>query len=735
MAVEVTSKFPVKWELGGLLLAAGLMSITACGGEKFDPYREGYRPPSSDAPIDLVDPFIATADDHGQQHPAAMVPFGMVKLGPDTWPGAVENTSNSGYNFNEHRLLGFSHLRVGGMGAGGIGGNLLVVPRTGRVRLEPGRYTVTMDKETEAASPGYYSVMLDNGIHGEMTAGTRIGVHRYTFPPNREAHLLVDLSRALTSVRHSELQVEPSGGFSGRIDTRHRFNPKVDYTLFFAGSFTVPPTRHALWKDGAISGSEYTLDGGKIGALFFFEPPHHGPIELAIAFSTIDVEAARETLQADLPAGGFDVVHQQARSAWEDVLGRISIEGGSVGDRRLFYTSLYRSHGEPMIAQGPDGRYRSHDLEVRHAADWTFLDGWTTWDTFRTKFPLLVLLQPDMMENIIRSIADNFAHTSRGTYPFLMVRFDMTAPVLLDAWRKGIRGFDIDLVYRELKRNAIHQAHPRWEELGYFPERPDLTLEHAYFDWCVAELAADLGLGEDEKRFRNSAAFYHNTWNPETGFFQPRREDGSWVDLPDPDAYYPRNYYEGTPWHWRWFVPHDPVGLMELLGGRDAMVWELEYYFDNDLHNMGNQVGLKVPWIYSEAGRPDLTRDIVTRLLTGEMNHRFDTHHHYPRPLFRRAFQATPDGFLKGMDDDAGTMSTWYVWAALGLYPITPGIPKYALGAPLFERARIHLPNGGEFVIERGAETITRVLLNGELYEDPFLSHEAVVRGGVLRFE
>lgn len=686
-------------------------------------------------PYGLVDPFIATADDHGQQHPAAMVPFGLVKLGPDTHPSALTNEAHSGYNYRDGRILGFSHVRFSAMGAGGLGANILVTPRTGRVRLEPRRYAVAHRKESESASPGYYGVRLSNDIMAEMTATERVGVHRYTLPEGREAHILLDLSRAMTRVNEAHLTMHGPGEFSGWVRTRHRFNPEAEYTLHFAGRFSREPGKHALWLDRELHEGASEIQGGRCGGVFWFSPPHDRPVELAVAISTIDEETARQTLEADLGAMTFEEVRHRAEGLWRRKLELIEVEGGALEDLRLFYTGLYRSFSEPMIAEAPDGRYRSHDMQIRQADGWTHHDGWTTWDTFRTKFPLLTLLAPQRMGDITRSLEDSFVHVSQGTYPFLMVRFDMTAPILLDAWRKGVRDFDIEAVYQSLRHNARHQAAPQWEELGYYPERPDLTLEHAYFDWCVAEFAKILGHADDEARFRQNSRFYRNTWNPETGFFQGRRADGDWMEMEDPDRYYHRIYYEGTPWHWRWFVPHDMPGLIDLMGGEEAFVRELQYYFDNSLHNMGNQVALTAPWLFNEAGRPDLARAVMRRLLTEEIPHRYDTHHHYDRPLVRRAFQATPDGFLRGMDDDAGTMSAWFVWGALGLHPSTPGKPRYALGYPLFERARLRLPNGREFVIERAAETVSRVTLNGAPFDNAFIDHEEILAGGVLRFE
>lgn len=720
--------------LSALLFMAGLAALAGCSDDWDSAYADDVREPTSQSPHDLVDPFIATGRDHGQQHPAAMVPFGMVKLGPDTYPGALTNEAHSGYDYWDRRILGFSHIRFSAMGAGGLGGNILVIPRTGRVRLEPRRYAEPYEKVSEAAAPGYYGVRLANGIMAEMTATTRVGVHRYTLPAGKEAHVLLDLSQSMTRVNEARLEMDGPGSFSGWVRTRHRFNPDAEYTLYFAGRFDRPPDRHSLWRAGEPHQGVAEIQGRKCGGLFWFSPPHDGAVQLAVAVSTIDGEAARSTLESDLGGRGFDEIRREAADLWSEKLALVQLEGGSTADRRLFYTSLYRSFSEPMVAGAPDGRYRSHDMEVRRAKDWTFHDGWTTWDTFRTKFPLLTLLAPQVMDDITRSLEDNLVHVSRGTYPFLMVRFDMTAPILLDAWRKGVRGFDLAVVHERLAHNARHQAAPQWEELGYYPGRPDLTLEHAYFDWCVAEMAAILG-HEDEAGFRRRAAFHRNTWNPESGFFQARDAGGGWMAMEDPDGYYPGVYYEGTPWHWRWFVPHDPDGLIGLFGGRDAFIRELRHYFDNNLHNMGNQVALKVPWLFSEAGRPDLTRATMRRLLTEEIPHRYENHRHYDRPVTRRAFRATPDGFIPGMDDDAGTMSAWFVWSALGIYPITPGKPHYALGYPLFPAATITLPDGGAFRIERPFETISQVFLNGEPFESAFITHEEILAGGVLRFD
>ncbi|GAB4317391.1 MAG: GH92 family glycosyl hydrolase [Candidatus Sumerlaeia bacterium] len=665
----------------------------------------------------------------------------MVKLSPDTFPSALNNDAHTGYNFADRKVVGFSHVRYGGMGAKGMGGHISLMPCIGSLSLLPERYAAGLDKREEVAWPGYYHVQLDSGIVVELTATPHVGWHRYSFPADAaDPHVLLDLNRGLTEVTDARLAVTGERTFEGWVKPRHRFDKNQTYQLFFAGEWRSPPLRHALWKNANLTTGAAEETGAAIGGVFWFDSGGSDPLLLKIALSTLSEAAARATLEAEAPGWDFDTVMRSTRQSWAERLDRIEVTGSDPAQRRLFYTALYRALAEPMDVTGPDCQYLSHAMTVECARGWRFYDGYSLWDEFRTKFPLLSLVAPDVMRDVVRSLADGESRTHTGTFPFLVVRMDMAAPVLLDAAAKGLADFDLNPAVQGLIRTAEAQTFTDYDQVGFMPGRPDRTLEASYYDWCVAELAGRLGRTDDEARFRRRAQFYHNVWNPQTRHFQPRERGGEWHQQGDPDDFDKRAWYEGTPAQWRWFVPHDPDGLIQLFGGREAFVDELERYFENHQHSMVNEVALHAPALFCAAGRLDLAQRWAYTFLTQPIQHRFGAKKRLDQPYTRRTFQPSPDGLLPEMDDDGGTMSAWFVWNAMGLYPLCPGQPRYALGWPLFERVVIHIDRDTSFVIERAQDTRpgapnARALLNGAPLAEPFISHEQIMSGGVLRFE
>lgn len=723
-----------------LLIAVLLiMVLTSCGKDSAQPEYAERPPASSNAPVDQVDPFIATAVDFGQQHPAAMIPWGMVKLGPDTFPSATTNDAHTGYNFADTSTIGFTHVRYGGMGSKGVGGNIALLPRTGSVEMTPEKYQVKMDKRSEAAAPGFYSINLENGVSVDLTATAHAGLHRYTFPLDaQEPHVLIDLTSGLTEVTIGRLEITGPTTFEGWVRPRHRYDKEQVYSLNFHGEWSRAPIRHMLWNAATQKNDSKLEEGAMVGGAFWFDAS--GPVMVKIALSTLHPGVARETLAAEIPAWDIEGMRTAARDAWSARLDRIAVEGGTPGERRLFYTSLYRAMGEPMDVTATGGRYLSHAMDMQVADGWRFYDGYSTWDEYRTKFPLLTLVAPDVMRDVARSLANGEARPRTGTFPFLVVRMDMVAPILLDAAAKGLADFDLNPAMTGLIATAQNQTTAEYDTVGFIPGKPDKSLEAAYFDWAVAELAAKLGRAEDEARFRKRAEYYKNIFNPKTGYFQPRERDGSWHELGDPTDFNKRAWYEGSPAHWRWSVPHDTQGLIELMGGREKFVAELDTYFGERFHSIVNEIALHAPYLYCAAGRYDRARQTAHLYLTQSIKHYYGSKEMYKKAIERPVFQPTADGLLPEMDDDGGTMSAWYVWSALGMYPLCPGDPRYALGWPLFDKATISLENGKSFVIERapGAKPDApnpRALLNGEELKEPFILHEQILAGGTLRVE
>ncbi len=719
-----------KWSLGlstGFLVLLHLLS--GCASRSTDP-------------ASYVDPFIATADDHGQLYPGATVPFGMVKLSPDTYPGAITGHAHAGYDYNDSLLLGFSHVRIGGMGCRGEGGNILVAPRRGRADLQPQALAVPLLKSTERAEPGYYTVETAESVRVELTCTAHVGFHRYAFRGEKPRWLLLDLGRGFTPVVDGHITMRPDGAVLGRVVARHNCGRRDTYAVSFAAEFRPRPVETFGWRDSTYVTHPETLSGPHVGLALRFAPGTD-EVLVKVALSAISPEQALKDLHVELPGWNFAAVRKAAWREWNQLLSRVEVEGQDE-DKTLFYTGLYRACTMPFNTTSSDGTYRGTDGHVHTAQGHVHYDTYSIWDTFRTKYPLLSLVAPDYLRDIVRSLVDIY-RDGRQQWPFLDVRHEHTGAILLDAYRKGITDFDVATAYEGMKQDALAQLPARWEKLGYVPERPDRTLEAAYDDWCVAEMARLLGRLADAARFSRRAGFYRNVWDDSLRFFRARDADGNWLPFPaDPTAIDEKYVYEGSMWQWRWFVLHDVPGLIRLFGGPEAFVKELRTFFDQDLYNHGNQPDLHAPFLFNFAGAPHLTQDVVYKILTQPVTQRYGTHGFYREPVHRRIYRPTPDGFIPEMDDDCGTMWAWYVLGAMGLYQVCPGNPVYQITTPVFRKVVFHLDAWGRagktFRIERRGTFgekpfIQEARLNGRKLERMEIPHSAIVGGGELVLE
>ncbi len=717
---------------------SSLKPLFACGLSVILPFVLGCASQPA-TPAAFVDPFIATADDHGQLYPGATVPFGMVKLSPDTYPGAVTGHAHAGYDYNDSLLLGFSHVRVGGMGCRGEGGNILVTPRRERLPLRPQLLAVPFLKSTERAEPGYYAVETAESVRVQLTCTAHVGLHRYTFGGGKPRWLLLDLGRGFTPIVSSRVVVRGDGTVLGRVVARHNCGRSDTYAVSFAAEFRPGPEKMFGWTDSVYVARPESLSGAHVGLALRFGPVD-GAVLVKVALSAISPEQALKDLHLELPGWDFAAVREAAWLAWNELLGRVEVEGTDE-DKTLFYTGLYRSCTMPFNTTSSDGTYRGTDGRVHEAQGHVHYDTYSIWDTFRTKYPLLSLVAPDYLHDIVCSLVDLYRDGGRQ-WPFLDVRHEHTGAILLDAYRKGITDFDVATAYEGMKHDALAQLPARWEKLGYIPKRPDRTLEAAYDDWCVAEMARLLGRLEDAARFSRRAGFYRNVWDDSLRFFRARDANGNWLPFPtDPTAIDETYVYEGSMWQWRWFVLHDVPGLIRLFGGPQAFVEELRTFFDRDLYNHGNQPDLHAPFLFNFAGAPHLTQDVVHKILTQPMTQRYGTHGFLRHPVHRRIYRPTPDGFIPEMDDDCGTMWAWYVLSAMGLYQVCPGEPVYQITTPLFRKVVLHLDAWGRpgrvFRIERRGSfadgpTIREARLNGKRLDRMEIPHSAIVQGGKL---
>ena len=716
-----------------------------------------------DDPIRYVDPFISTQDDHGQWHASALVPFGMVKLGPDTYPGSLTGDgdfAHSGYNYADSMVRGFSHFHKGSSGGTRIrdrAGNFSVMPFTGMPLASFLKKPVAdMDKSTEKASPGYYSVFLDEeGIQVELTASAHVGMHRYAFPAGQQANLFIN-----------EGNTQNAGVECKLVD---------DYTIegiqksyggfYFIMKFNAPIQATHAW-DGEKWYAAIHIENKKDGGMICnFGDLKGKALEVQVGVSLISHAAARKNLATQCPEWDFEGLKQEAEDLWNEKLRKIKVEGNDEY-KTIFYTALYRTCFLPVALTDLEGTYPGLDKRVHRAQGYKHYSDYAFWDSFRTKYPLYSLYLPDVYRDIVKSLRDiNSQADNAWPFPdsdhkphghgyllkgedrfqvFTTCRHEHLLMVLTDAYFKDLFDIDVREVYPYMKKEALLQMPEKYDNIGYIPERPDQTGEYAWDSWCVAQVAKSIGEQEDYEFFMKRSHYWKNTWDPEIRYFRARAADGSWLDFPDPTINREKYTYEGTKWQYRWNILHDVPGLIEKFGGQEQFVSELEYFFDNDLYTAGNQIDLHVPFMFNMAGAPWLSQKWVHKILTEPIVQLYGTHGFFPEPIIDRIYKATPDGYLEEMDDDYGCMAAWYVMSSMGLFQVMPGDPVYQITSPIFEKITINLDDeiysGKSFTIQANHLThenhyIQSATLNGQPLNRSWLSHDEIVKGGTLVFE
>lgn len=718
------------------LLAASLMA---------GPSKVPARPKGA---VGLVNPFIGTGG-HGHTFPGATAPYGGVQLSPDTRRDPGDWDGCSGYHHDDTRLFGFSHTHLSGTGASDYC-DILLVPQAGELRLEPGSatqpgqgpaqpgYGSAFDHASEVAWPGYYAVTLkEPGIRAELTATPRVGVHRYTFPAGKTARVLLDLIHR-DKVLEASLRLRGDREVEG---TRRSGSWAKDQRLHFVVRFSRPFKNPGLVLDGkAVAGDR--VAGTRVqGHLDFGEGG--GPLLVKVGLSAVSVEGARKNLDAEVPGWDFDGVRRTTERAWAKELGRIEVTGGTPDQRTTFYTALYHCMVAPNRYQDVDGRYLGRDLQVHRAPRDTHYTVFSLWDTFRALHPLLTLVDPERTRDFIRTFIRQYE--DGGRLPVWELSAQETdcmigyhaVPVIAEALLKGIGGFDREKAFQAMKHSAEEDrlGLKAYKALGFVPadqehESVSKTLEYAYDDWCIAQVAARLGHREDRDRYLRRAQAYRHLYDPATGFFRARME-GHWWQPFEPSEVN-ANYTEANAWQYAFCVPQDVSGLMALMGGPEAFAKRLDALFAADSKIKGNQLvdltgaigqyihgnepSHHMAYLYSYAGQPWKTQAMARRLMD---------------EMYRNA----PDG-LAG-NEDCGQMSAWFVLSALGFYSVTPGSDTYVLGTPLFPKATLHLGKGRTFTIEAtgagaGSPYIQGATLGGKPLTRSFLTFGDLQSAGRL---
>lgn len=696
-----------------------------------------------------VDPFVGTGG-HGHTFPGATLPFGMVQLSPDTrltgWDGC------SGYHYSDYIIYGFSHTHLSGTGISDYG-DILLMPTVGDTHFEPAPdepdkgYASRFSHQNETARPGYYAVKLDDdNILAELTTTTRVGLHKYSFPKTNRANIILDLAHR-DKVLESYLHIIDSTHVEG---FRRSEAWAKDQLVYFAVEFSQPVVESILSVEGQASqqATEATSEarGSSVKASFRFSTLDGAPVLTKVALSAVSLEGARKNLATEIDHWDFNRVKADANRVWNSELSKIEVSGGSEAQLKNFYTALYHSMLAPNIFMDVDRQYRGRDFQTHTANDFDNYTVFSLWDTFRGAHPLYTIIDQRRTTDFIRTFLAQYEQGGRlpvwelaANETDTMIGYHAVS-VITDAVAKGIDGFDRQLALKAMKHSADlkHfglEAYIDHGLIGMEEERESVskTLEYAYDDWCIAEMARIEGQTADYDRFITRAQYYKNVFDPQSGFMRPRT-NANWLAPFDPREV-DFNFTEANSWQYSFFVPQDISGLIALMGGKRAFTAKLDGLFiaeskttgreQADITGLigqyahGNEPSHHMAYLYNYANEPWKTQARV-------------------RQIMDNFYQPAPDGLIG--NEDCGQMSAWYVLSAAGFYPVTPGAPIYAIGSPLFPELRFNLENGKSFVIKarrvsRNNIYIQSATLNGRPYSKSFISHKDLMAGGELIFE
>ncbi|MGA2243899.1 MAG: GH92 family glycosyl hydrolase [Verrucomicrobiota bacterium] len=694
----------------------------------------------------FVDVSVGTGG-HGHTYPGPSMPFGMIQPGPDS---RNDNSWDScaGYHLSDTSILGFSHTHLSGVGVPDYG-DILLLPITGEVKLNPGDpklprsgYRSAFRHETEKAEPGYYSVFLDDyQVRVELTASDRVGFHRYSFAQAGPVSFLVDLIHR-DPVTEGFIHIVGDRGIEGLRRSKFWAGDQYHY---FAMEFSKPFTGHKLFNRGAEVESA-RANGTALQSVLTFDAGQGEKIEVKVATSAVSAEGAWKNLKAEAEGVNFDQARESARRAWNDCLGKVQVEGGSPEEKRIFYTSLYHSFLTPNLYQDVDREYRGMDGQVHTAAGFTNYTVFSLWDTFRALHPLLTILDPEREADFARTLVN--MGKLFGEIPMWELAANDTrcmigyhgVSVIADAYAKGITNLDAEEAFAQMKRTAMldKRGLKDYRTLGYVPankgsQAVSKTLEYAYDDWCIAQMARALGKQEDGDYFTARSQFYRNIYDPSVGFMRGKDDARAWSQPFDPQA--PGlNYTEGNAYQYSLYVPQDVPGLIQLLGGKARLAAYLDTLFtkrmtidlgdEDDISGLigqyahGNEPSHHLAYFYCFAGEPWKTQAMIRRIL-------------------KEQYSDTPAG-LNG-NDDCGQISAWYVISALGFYAVCPGQPGYVIGSPLFDQATLRLGHGKTFKIKAQNNSpqnvyIQSARLNGRALDEYVIYHSSIISGGELDF-
>lgn len=698
-----------------------------------------------------VNPFIGTgavqSSLSGNNYPGATVPFGMVQLSPDTRE-APDWAQASGYDYNDSIIYGFSHTRLSGTGASDFI-DILLFPTISDKRKS------TFTHQHEQARPGYYQVLLkDEKIQAELTASVHVGVHRYTCSDGDQLKLWLDLDHSANKgswnrrIIQSQLRmVSPTVVEGYRIITGWAKLRKIYFHL----EFSQPILSNQLYDGNRMYENIPVINGTELRGLFCFDKKWNKELICKVALSPVSIENARLNMATEVPGWDFEYIARAAETSWEKELRKIIIQGTDL-QKKIFYTALYHTMVQPNTMSDVNGEYMASDYVTRSVAKGeVHYSTFSLWDTFRAAHPLYTLMHTHRIPDFVKSMMRQYDYYGYlpvwqlwGQDNYCMIG-NHSIPVIVDAVLKGVAGVDEEKAYEAVFNSSI-VSHPNspfevWEKYGYMPENiqtqsVSITLEQAFDDWCVAQLAKRLGKEKDYNHFMKRSAFYRNLFNSKTGFFQPKNDKGEWIEPFDPYKYGANGGYpftEGNAWQYFWYVPQNIPDLISLTGGNKAFVAKLDTFFTvsyqsgalNDnasgfvgQYAHGNEPSHHVAYLYACAGEPWKTQKYVAYIMN-------------------ELYNDSSSGYAG--NDDCGEMSAWYVFGALGFYPVNPVSGEYVIGTPMLEEAVIQLPGRKTFTVkaprkEDNEVYICSMKLNGEKYTKNYITHQDIMKGGILEF-
>ncbi len=737
---------------------------------------------SSQQLADYVNPFIGatTSTDAagiyhglGKTFPGATTPYGMVQVSPNTITGG---DNAPGYSYEHKTIEGFAFTQMSGVGWFGDLGNFLVMPTAGELHTYSGKegktgkgYRSFYDKKSEKASAGYYSVKLaDFNIKTETTATPHCGMLRFTFSQNNESRIQIDLARRVGGTSTSQyvkvvddhtiqgwMKCTPDGGGWGNGDGH------ADYIVYFYAQFSKPLKDYGVWsadiKDGwsrkrediekpeyvaAIAEARVTkevkeMEGKHLGFFTNFSTTDNEVVQMKAGISFVSIDGAKKNVSTEIADWNFEGIRAKAKQLWNDALAKVTIDEKTPADRKnVFYTALYHTMIDPRMMQDVDGNYPGADGKMHSNAGFTKRTVFSGWDVFRSQMPLQTIINPTLVNDLVNSLVTMADESGKqylerwelaNAYTGCMIG-NPAVSVLADAYAKGIRNYDADKAY-QYAVNTVEKFGNG--DKGYTGEPFSIsnTLEYAYTDWCVGQLAKALNKNEDVVKYNQRGMAYQNIFDKEKGWFRPKKNDGTWEAWPAEGRL--KQWYGGiecNPYQQGWFVPQDVDGMFSLMGGKQKVAADLTQFFEktpkdfgwNDYYNHANEPVHHVPFLFNRAGAPWLTQ-YWTRIIT------------------ENAYHNTVEGLVG--NEDAGQMSAWYVLAAAGIHPICPGSTRYEISSPLFRELRFAVGNNATskktFVVKANSNTTTnkyiqKATLNGKPYNKCFLNYPDIMAGGML---